>query len=321
MSYFQSSKDTKLLFLLFSVCAVIAYAYAMNVNIPKYEQRSLLHYEIIEGVASSPYSFRILVPYSVEVVIKFLETAFPKKVSFILAYSVYDFLALFFSLTMLYFSTKLWFSREHAFIGVLFIALTMRIGLQDHYFQPWSLLQFGFFSLAVLLIYLDKVFYLVLLMAVSSLNRETSVFIAIMYFFSIDWISILKDKARLDLQKFKTLVLLVLVWGLIFMILRLSIDSKAHVVNIEHLFLSNTNTKMLLKAAFNLLLFLGAFWFFVILGVKNSPRLIKKISFMIPLYLITILVWGVWAEVRLLFILYPIILPLGLSFIFQRKHT
>jgi len=43
-------------------------------------------------------------------------------------------------------------NREQALVGTLFVAATIPIALRDHYFQPWSLLEAGLFSAALLAI-------------------------------------------------------------------------------------------------------------------------------------------------------------------------
>jgi hypothetical protein len=47
---------------------------------------------------------------------------------------------------------KIGFTKEQALIGVLFVGGTVPIALRDHWYQPWSLLEPGFFSLALILV-------------------------------------------------------------------------------------------------------------------------------------------------------------------------
>ena len=57
-----------------------------------------------------------------------------------------DLASIFATLMMLFLWLKLWFSQDQALIGVLFIAGVMPITFQNHYFQPWSLLEPDLFS-------------------------------------------------------------------------------------------------------------------------------------------------------------------------------
>jgi hypothetical protein len=64
-------------------------------------------------------------------------------------------------------------------------------------------------------------------------------------------------------------------------------------------------------------LFLGGFWLFAVLGFRFAPRLVRQAALIVPLYLVVIAIWGVWNEVRLLMPLYPVLIPLGMSFIWR----
>ena len=54
--------DFKVLILLFSVSATLAYGYFRLVDVPHYQVRLELHNQIISGTALSPYRYRVLVP-------------------------------------------------------------------------------------------------------------------------------------------------------------------------------------------------------------------------------------------------------------------
>lgn len=60
----------------------------------------------------------------------------------------------------------------------------------------------------------------------------------------------------------------------------------------------------------------GVFWILAIAGYCHAPRFIKGTALVIPLYLVTVAVWGFWVEVRLLQPLYPEIIGLGLSYLY-----
>jgi hypothetical protein len=57
------------------------------------------------------------------------------------------------------------------------------VGFRDHYYQPWSLLEPATIALGLHLIYHKKFGWLAGLIAISTLNRETGIFLAAAYFF------------------------------------------------------------------------------------------------------------------------------------------
>jgi hypothetical protein len=312
--------DLIALILIFSVSAVIAYGYFSRIDRPNYELRLELHNQIIAGTAPSPYRYRILVPLIAEFFTHVLSVVLPIKVAFLLSYAIYDLLAVFLSLTILFFWLRTWFNREQALIGVLFVAGTMPIALQDHWFQPWSLLEPGLFSAALLAIHRHRYQLLLLLVVLASLNRETAVFIAFAFLMTIDVKNLLNIRSKNERKKMLLVSTLFLVYGAIFMGLRYFYGSAPHVETIKGLLAKNTTKSSLFYTFVNGSLFLGGLWVFAFLGFKYAPGFIKRVSLVIPFYLIAVMVWGVWKEVRLLMPLYPILVPLGLSFIFPPEE-
>jgi hypothetical protein len=314
--------DIPSLLLIISASAVVSYSYIFLVDIPHYDSRLTLHNQILEGSAQSPFAYRLLVPFTVEFIISVFQTGLSEKNSFILAYSLFDFIAISFSLVALFFWTRLWFSKEKALIGVLFVATTIGIGLRDHYFQPWSLLEPGFFSLALLFIFYQRHYSLVVLVAVTTLNRETGIFIPLMYIcYFININELFKKQKSLDFHKVKIFIFLVITWFITYFTIRYFVGERTHIIELLSLFERNIEFKGLAKTFLNITLFFGVFWIYIVLGFSQAPKIIKNISLVIPFYLLVISIFGVWYEVRVLFTLYPILLPLGLSFIFPPMNS
>lgn len=305
--------------MILSVSVVIAYGYFTKVDLVNYKTRLELHNQILEGTAPSPYRYRILVPFVVEVFTKALSTVLPIRASFLLSYGIYDLLAVFFLLAMLFIWLRTWFNEE-ALIGVLFVAATIPIALQDHNFQPWSLLEAGLFSAALLAIDKKRFWLLVFIVTLATLNRETAVFIPLAYLVTIDRKSDLKTSSKKDWEPILLFSGLFLIWLAIFWGLRYMRGNALQIETFRELLARNTIKGSLFYAVVNGSLFLGGLWVFAILGYKNAPLFIKRIALIIPLYLLTIMVWGVWYEVRLLMPLYPILVPLGLYYLFPKER-
>jgi len=301
------------IFLIFSASLVLTYGYFYRVDLPNYIGRLELHNQIIEGNAGSPFNYRVLVPFIADKLYFLFSMISSNKTAFLLSYAVYDLLSIFFLLSMLFIWLKNWFKIDHALIGVLFVSTTMPIALQNHGYQPWSLLETGFFSAALILIYKNKIIPLFILVLFASLNRETAVFIAFLYLF-----------ANLNLKKPILNSETVLIFSGLFVIsisvfisLRYFRGITPSVETIAGLFLRNITKENLYHTIINSFFIFGFFWIYIILGLRKTPVFIKRVSLVIPFYIITILIWGVWFEVRLLMPLYPIFLSIGLSYIYR----
>jgi len=316
----EKSIDFSALILILSVSAVIAYGYFNRVDMPKFESRLELHNQIIAGTAPSPYRYRILVPFIGEVLTQGLSVVLSVKAAFLLAYAIYDLLSIFFLMVVLFFWLKTWFTRDQALIGVLFVAGTIPIALQDHYFQPWSLLEAGLFSVALVAIHRKHYWLLASLVVLASLNRETALFIPLAFLLTIDIKSLLHARSKNEWQPILVFGGLLLIWAAVFWGLRYSLGSTSHIVTIEGLLARNTTKGSLFFTFVNGSLFLGGLWVFALLGFRYAPGFIKRVALIVPLYLLTVAVWGVWYEVRLLMPLYPVLVPLGLSYLYPQER-
>jgi hypothetical protein len=311
--------DLGAILMILSVSAVIAYGYFTRVDKPNFASRLELHHHIITGTAPSPYRYRILVPFVGELFTTASAVVLPVRTSFLLVYGVYDLVAVFFLLASLFAWLRTWFTADQALIGVLFVAGTMPIALQNHYFQPWSLLEVGLLSTALIAIHRQRYWLLACLVALASLNKETAIFIPIAFLLTIDAKQLMNARSTEEWRPVVVFGALFLIWAIVFWGLRYVLGVAPHIQTIESVLAHNTTKDSLLRTLLNGSLFLGAWWIFALLGFRHAPQFIKRMIFIIPLYLITVLVWGVWYEVRLLMPLYPIIVPLGLSFLYRRE--
>jgi hypothetical protein len=318
----KSKIDVIVLLLLISVSAVTTYGYFNRIHRPNRSPRIETHSQIIAGTAPSPYRYRILVPLAVEPLITVLSFFLCYKKAFLLSYVIYALLAIFFLLTTLFRWFHIWFSREQALIGALFVAATIPIALQDHGFQPWSLLEVALFSAALSAIHAKRHGLVMLLLALACLNRETAIFIPVACLLvRVDIKGLLLSKSLSNWRPIFLPLLLFCEWVIIFLFLRYFLGNAPHIETIQTLLKKNLTMNSLFYTVLNGSLFLGVFWVFTIIGFRYAPTFIKRLAVIIPLYLIVVLIWGVWYEVRLLMPLYPILVPLGLSFIYRQKNA
>lgn len=309
--YLRMNTAFSALILIFSVSLVLGYQYIHQIDIPNFQLRLDLHQQIIRATAPSPYRYRVLVPFIVESLTKLFSINFSAEKAFLLAYGFYDWISILLTLTSLFLWLRIWFENEPALIGVLFVASSMSIAFQDHYFQPWSLLEPALFSLSLLAMYKQNFRLLAILVVLASLNRETAIFIPLTFLTTI------RGKNNQTGQAILRLGILLLIWAITFLGLRFLRGNAPHVETIESLLTQNFTPQNLFYTLSNSTLLLGGFWIFSIAGIKYAPPFIQRVSLIIPLYLLSVLIWGVWKEVRLLLPLYPFLLPLGLSFLYH----
>lgn len=301
-------KKHKYYLILFSVSLVLAYELYFLVNKPNVEFGLNFHKEIINGDALSPYRFRILVPFLIDPFFKLFSLIFTPEKSFLISYGLYDLFGFYLLLFVLFKYLKLWFTDEQSLIGCLFVSCTMFMGLKHFGFQSWTLLEATFYSFALLFMYKEKYISLGIVILLASLTRETAVFLPLIYFFVN-----IKNFNKTHLMR--TIVYFT-IWGIVYFGLRMILGTTEHIISFAELWkVNSSNIKLILL---NNILFFGAFWLFAIFDIKDSPEFIKKITLIIPFYLITILIWGIWYEVRLWMPMYPILLPPALNYIYKK---
>ena len=308
------------LILILSVAIVIAYGYFSRVDKPNYAARQAMHSQIIAGTAPSPYRYRVLVPVACEAAVRALARYMPARTAFLLTYAAYDLLAIFALLALLFWWLRTWFAREPALIGVLFVAGTLPVALQSHYFQPWSLLEAGLFTGALLAIYRGRFALLAGLVALAALNRETAVFIPLVYLLTLQQPDFRWADGKVRWRPWLRVGGLFLIWAGIFIALHVVLGSAPHVESLNEILARNTSGAGLINAGLHIPLFLGGLWVYAILGFRLAPRYVKRAALICAPYLLTIIVWGSWREVRLLIPLYPVLIALGLFFLFPKDE-
>jgi hypothetical protein len=336
----ETKKSIIIYIIILSVSAVLAHSYFyeainpdlwiyyqlfenLSKNIDFRHELPLMHERILDGTARfAPRLYRVLVPYICEAISKVLYNISPlfrvNNMDFYASYAILYFLSISFFMAVLFLFLRIWFSSEQALIGVLFVGGTMPIAFRDHVYAAYSLLEMGFFAASLIAIYKKRYWLLAFLIAIASFNRETAVFIPLTFFFAnLDSIRFSEMKSWIKSKPILLSCGFFLIWAAVFFGLRFVRGWAPHVGSMEQE-LRAVFTKLGLLYTFkNVTLFLGGFWIFAILGFKHSPSFIKRVSLIIPFYIVTVCLWAPWWEVRLLMTLYPILVALGLSFIYQ----
>jgi len=317
----EKNKELSYLFLfiiIFSASLVLSYHYVQQVDRPTIEARIISHNEILNKEAPSPYRYRILVPFVSDFFISILKNFISYKLSFLLIYAFYDFIAIFLILFLSFFYFSFWFSQKDSLIGTLLVAISMVVALRGHYYQPWSLLEAAIFPLSLILIKKRKEVFLGILIFLAALNRETAILIPPLYLFcSIDFNNFKKSFKK----TFPIFIIFVMIFFTVFIPLRLIMGNADRIQPepIMPLLEYNLQPHNLVSSLVNNAVFFGLFWIPIILGFRYAPKFVKKTVFLIAMYFPLWLLFGGWNETRLLMLLYPVLVTFGLSYFLKPK--
>lgn len=270
------------------------------------EAASQLYQSLIAHTAEAPMRYRILVPY----IIQSLGTIIPgnPQDNFLFSYFLYYHVSIAFALFSLYGFFRFWYSRRLAFTGILITAVSLLAAYGDGFFQPWSILEIGLFTVGLIAIYKDKSALLAFIILISSLNRETGIVLCLAYLLA----HISLRRPFLAGKHIMWGLGYFVIWAVVFIGLRLWLGFVPQ-LSLAEIIQRNLMPSALVLAGVNLFLFLGALWILVYHGYKTSPDFIRNAWRVVPVYLVFFLVFGIWQEIRLLSTLYPILVATILS--------
>lgn len=293
-----------------TAAGVSAYDWSFRVSDNTKQVRFDVHAAILNHSATAPERFRVLVPFVMEVPIQAMARFTPYEKGFGRVFAVFYLVAIAGLLYSQYAYLTLYFHEEHALVGALIAATTLPITLRNTYYAPFSLLEPTFFALALIWIHQSQHVRLAALLVVATLNRETAIFIVLLYVVA----------SPLDRSHLQRALGYFLIWATLFVGLRYAYGPAERYWDLATIWQGNTiDRDQVVIAMTNVALLFGALWVFAVLGVRRAPAFVRRTALVLPVYLITVLVWGIWVEVRLLQPLYPIVLPLALSYIFEPR--
>jgi hypothetical protein len=207
---------------------------------------------------------------------------------------------------------RIFFTEPEALVGALLAAATMPMALRSFDWAPYSQLEPTLFAIALILMYRQRHVWLGILIAIATLNRETAIFIVALF------LAVLP----LTAQRLRTGAVYLAIWASVFFGLRWALgEGRPVFFTLETLWYGNTHELNQIVISFvNIALLYGAFWIFAILGFSRAPAFVRRSAIIVPAYILLVGAWGIWTEARLLQPLYPVILPLGLSFLFRPRR-
>jgi hypothetical protein len=302
--------DPCFLYMVLPAALLSGILYYRLIDMPNLEARMVLHQQICLGEADSPYRYRILVPYAIEIAPYLVSRWVSYKVAFQVAYGLYDIFSLCLFFGALYYWLRLWHSQTLSLLGVLFACATIPVAYWHHYFQPWSLLEAALFTISLSLVVKNKTIQLSFVIIIYTLLRETSIFLPLLYLLAYRQLWRSNENGARTWRIWTAVYFAE--WLLIYGGLRLWLGNAPHVETLPRLIGVNFSSRNLLLTAIYLFIMFGGFLVWAKQGFQQSNFILKQISYIILPYLVIMGIWAIWSEVRCFIPLYPIVLALGL---------
>ncbi len=300
---------------------ILTFEYYARIEQPQMEARIELHQQIVDGTSSFEKRYRVLIPFAVEALARAIELtplSQGRPATPPLAYSRRTFALSYCALNLAALITMLWclgalISRllgfDRAIAGMALTALIIGLTFRDHYYHPWSLSEGAFFALGLLLIHLERYWAFTILTVVAVINRETSLFLNIAFFFIALPASLGVDAllGSLRERRMRFAAGNLGVWLAGYLGLQMLIGYHPAEAELEAVIQFNLS-----RAGYAVVLNLLAIGFvapIVVRGILRGPEMIRRASLMLPLYFGLLLVIGYWWEIRYWIAVLPIVVP------------
>jgi hypothetical protein len=289
-------------------------AFDYSVLVPQPQLRYEMHRAIVDGTAPSPQRFRILVPWTLDPVIRTASAFTDAEQAFRRTYFAFHLAALTALLLAVYAYARLWFSMDRALVGALIIGSTLHLVLrmgeywdfsaipERSWFAPWSLLEPVFVALALVLLARQRLGAAVLVTAIAALNSQASIVVPCIAIAS----------AIADRSSRRDALVLAATWIAATAAARLWIGGL-----VPPSITLQENLAHLPSSAINLGLFLGPALILAVAGFRRAPAPARLALIAATPFLAGVALLGYWWDVRLLTPLYPLVTPLMLAAIFD----
>jgi len=271
--------------------------------------RREIHRGILTQTARTPDRYRWLAAALIEAPARALATVMPYERAYDRASFAFYLAAIAGMLWSLFAYLRVWFGDEPALVAALAAACTIRITMRQHDYAPYSYLEPIFVCLALLAILHRRTGWLAILIAVATFNRETSIFLVLLYLVTSD----LSRRAWMHTAFYGG------VWAACYGLVRIVGGDADRYWTLERVWRTNLSQPQL--AVVNATLLLGVFWLLAALGWRHAPPFVRRTALVVPAYVLTIALWGIWWEVRLLMPLYPVLFALALSYLYEARPT
>ena len=280
----------------------VSYAYYLMLAGPLAKAQMMIHKSVIEGTAPKPIQYRVLTYYMVEALHRLTGIAVWRS-DLILRFA-------FTSLSLIYFQRFLrgWFDFTSSAVGALIMGALLPITYVDHTHQPHDIPNLFFTILALGFIRNHREAWLLILIPIAMLNRESFIFVF--------WAWLFYNIARIP---FRTIVVEFLLFTLIALVVYLALPyyfgPRASYVEMVQL-KNNLNPPMMWKWFSRLAAFIGPMVLALCMKFKSQPVFLKRSLGYVAVYMIVMFFIGKYQETRLFLPILPVLIPLGLASIF-----
>ncbi len=298
--------------LLLSSAAALTWHYTTTITLPRHDQRMELHGQILDGEAVAPYRYRLLIPWAAEGIARVLSTFLRTESAYRVAYITLDWLALSAALLFLYSYLTRWVCDVVALVTVLFLTGTMSLTFQEHFYQPWSVPEMAFVALSMLLILDDRRKALLPIVLLASLNRSTGVLLPLA--FALTPTGTTRAEESKDEGAVGRLIWAggyFTLWAAVFFGLRAWLGMAEPHEPLTATLAMNLRPRSVTFAVVQTVLLFGVLWPLAAVGFSSAPRFLRRMTLLLPLYIVPVLIWGRWIEVRLLLAMFPVVAPLA----------
>jgi hypothetical protein len=295
------------------------YIYFRYCVLPHIDEHMFGHYVLISNKWFSPFVYRILMPYTAEMVIRVLSFLFVYETAFQYAFMLWSILAI--SVTVigswLYF--RVWFSNSLASAGALFVGSAILMIFMDKpsYQNYWSLIEPGFWALGFWCMARNMNGLLAMVVILATINRETGCFISLAYILSnteVFW----GGSDNSVYYKRKWAIIYMCCWLITYGTIRVWLGHSDHVSTLTDILGRNLDNFSWAYFLEQFVFALSFFWVLVAFGVKYAPKQVLKVCRVIPFYLAAVMIFGIWQEMRLFAPLAPLLAAIGLSYVERR---
>lgn len=283
--------------------ALIAAGVRIRLDLPTLDGNFTFDQAVLARTMDDPYRYRILGAYLVDALARLTPSY---KVSFTVIVVALEMLALVIFVMLLGRWLRLFAGEALAALATVFTALVVTNVLGANP-VGYMWLEPAFVTAALLWLWnfahgqrAHPLLYALLVVA-ACLNRETGLYLVALY-----GVTILPSRKVRDW-----------VWGAVYAALGIGIFGLLRVVlgtagrfwTLERIVAENAADPLITAlAAFFLF---GAYWWFAWRGRKYAPPFLRRLVYTLPLYLIPVLVFGIWSETRLFMPIAPLLLALA----------
>lgn len=303
-------RQPRLLLVYLGISLMVVTVHAWNVNYaePESRWREGRHRAVVEGTGKAPYVYRVLVPVTADLARKVFGLDDPDERE--IPYLALRFLFVFGALVFFHAFLAALLGATWALAGTLLLAALHPASFYFYWFQPASALDLWIWIVAAWWsLGPGSGWWLLPLVGLGALNRETVVFVPAIHL-----------ALRFGREPVRPLLLRTLsmgaVWVAIFLGLRwVLIGPRERVVGVAEVVQGNLDNPHWF--GFWLCLF-GGLWILPVIGWRDLPGEIRRLSLVMLPYLGLVAVYGRARELRLLLPLALFLIPAGL-FVLKRE--